>query len=99
MFGGFFIVPLNSMVQQRAAANNCARVLSVNAIMNAAYMVGGSLLGIFFLSILGWSIVSFFITVAVMNILVDGIIFVREPEFFSRFKLWSSSRFKLLPNR
>lgn len=99
MFGGFFIVPLNSMVQQRTAANNRARVLSVNAIMNSAYMVGGSLLGIFFLSILGWSIVSFFITVAVMNILVVGIIFVREPEFFSRFKLWSSSRFKLLSNR
>jgi MFS family permease len=99
MFGGFFIVPLNSMVQQRTAANNRARVLSVNAIMNSAYMVGGSLLGIFFLSILGWSIVSFFINVAVMNILVVGIIFVREPEFFSRFKLWSSSRFKLLSNR
>jgi MFS family permease len=99
MFGGFFIVPLNSMVQQRTAANNRARVLSVNAIMNAAYMVGGSLLGIFFLSILGWSIMSFFITVAVMNVLVVGIIFVRIPEFFSRFKLWSFSRFKLLSNR
>ena len=99
MFGGFFIVPLNSMVQQRTAANNRARVLSVNAIMNAAYMVGGSLLGIFFLSILGWSIMSFFITVAVMNVLVVGIIFVRIPEFFSRFKLWSSSRFNLLSNR
>ena len=35
MFGGFFIVPLNSMVQQRTAANNRARVLSVNAIINA----------------------------------------------------------------
>ena len=99
MFGGFFIVPLNSMVQQRTAANNRARVLSVNAIMNAAYMVGGSLLGIFFLSILGWSIMSFFITVAIMNVLVVGIIFVRVPEFFSRFKLWSFSHFKLLSNR
>ncbi|MDB9734566.1 MFS transporter [Porticoccaceae bacterium] len=99
MFGGFFIVPLNSMVQQRTAANNRARVLSVNAIMNASYMVGGSLLGIFFLSILGWSIMSFFITVAIMNVLVVGIIFVRVPEFFSRFKLWSFSRFKLLSNR
>ena len=36
------------MVQQRTAANNRARVLSVNAIMNAAYMVGGSLIGYFF---------------------------------------------------
>ncbi len=99
MFGGFFIVPLNSMVQQRTAANNRARVLSVNAIINAAFMVGGSLMGIFFLSILGWSIMSFFITVAVMNIVVVGVIFFRVPEFFSRFKLWSSSRFKLSSNR
>jgi len=99
MFGGFFIVPLNSMVQQRTAANKRARVLSVNAIINAAFMVGGSLMGIFFLSILGWSIMSFFITVAVMNILVVGIIFLRVPEFFSRFKLWSSSRFTLTSNR
>ena len=99
MFGGFFIVPLNSMVQQRTAANKRARVLSVNAIINAAFMVGGSLMGIFFLSILGWSIMSFFITVAVMNVLVVGIIFLRVPEFFSRFKLWSSSRFTLTSNR
>ena len=87
------------MVQQRTAANNRARVLSVNAIINAAFMVGGSLMGIFFLSILGWSIMSFFITVAVMNIVVVGVIFFRVPEFFSRFKLWSSSRFKLSSNR
>ena len=99
MFGGFFIVPLNSMVQQRTATSNRARVLSVNAIINAAFMVGGSLMGIFFLSILGWSIMSFFITVAVMNIVVVGIIFSRVPEFFSRFKLWSSSRFKLIAKK
>ena len=95
MFGGFFIVPLNSMVQQRTASNKRARILSVNAIINAAFMVGGSLLGMFFLSFLGWSIMEFFITVAIMNIIVVGVIFVRVPEFFSRFVLWSSSRFKL----
>jgi MFS family permease len=99
MFGGFFIVPLNSMVQQRTAGNNRARVLSVNAIVNAAFMVGGSLLGMFFLSFLGWSIMEFFITVAIMNIIVVGVIFIRVPEFFSRFVLWSSNRFKLLSNR
>ena len=99
MFGGFFIVPLNSMVQQRTAGNKRARVLSVNAIINAAFMVGGSLLGMFFLSFLGWSIMEFFITVAIMNIMVVGMIFIRVPEFFSRFILWSSNRFKLHSNR
>ena len=98
-FGGFFIVPLNSMVQQRTASNKRARVLSVNAIVNAAFMVGGSLLGIFFLSFLGWSIMEFFIIVAVMNLIFVGIIFIRVPEFFSRFSLWLSTRFKLTSNR
>jgi len=83
------------MVQQRTASNKRARILSVNAIINAAFMVGGSLLGMFFLSFLGWSIMDFFITVAIMNIVVVGVIFMRVPEFFSRFVFWSSSRFKL----
>jgi hypothetical protein len=93
MFGGFFIVPLNSMVQQRTSGDKRARVLSVNAIINAGFMVGGSLLGIFFLSFLGWSIMEFFITVAFMNLLFVGFIFIKIPEFFVRFSLWLSDRF------
>jgi hypothetical protein len=93
MFGGFFIVPLNSMVQQRTSGDKRARVLSVNAIINAGFMVGGSLLGIFFLSFLGWSIMEFFITVAFMNLLFVGFVFVQIPEFFARFSLWLSDRF------
>jgi MFS family permease len=93
VFGGFFIVPLNSMVQQRTSGDKRARVLSVNAIINAGFMVGGSLLGIFFLSFLGWSIMEFFITVAFMNLLFVGFIFIKIPEFFVRFSLWLSDRF------
>jgi lipopolysaccharide biosynthesis protein len=65
----------------------------VNAIINAGFMVGGSLLGIFFLSFLGWSIMEFFITVAFMNLLFVGFVFVQIPEFFARFSLWLSDRF------
>ncbi|MDG1475420.1 MAG: MFS transporter, partial [Porticoccaceae bacterium] len=85
--------------QQRTASDKRARVLSVNAIVNAGFMVGGSFLGIFFLSVLGWSIVEFFVTVAVLNLLVVGIIFICVPEFVSRFTLWVSSGFKPLLNR
>jgi MFS family permease len=99
LFGGLFIVPLNSMLQQRTASNKRARVLSVNAIVNAGFMVGGSFLGIFFLSVLGWSIVEFFVTVAVLNLLVVGIIFICVPEFGSQFTLWVSTGFKRLLNR
>ena len=93
MFGGFFIVPLNSMVQQRTSGDKRARVLSVNAIINAGFMVGGSLMGIFFLSFLGWSIMEFFIAVAIMNLLVVGFVFIRIPEFFTRFSTWLSNQF------
>jgi hypothetical protein len=56
-------------------------------------MVGGSLMGIFFLSFLGWSIMEFFITVAIMNLLVVGFVFIRIPEFFTRFSTWLSNQF------
>ena len=88
--GGLFIVPLYSMIQQRSASNVRARVLSVNNICNAFYMVVGSLIGILFLSILGWSIPEFFLAIAVLNVLFTGFIFYRVPEFLQRFKAWVS---------
>ena len=88
--GGLFIVPLYSMIQQRSASNVRARVLSVNNICNAFYMVVGSLIGILFLSILGWSIPEFFLAIALLNVLFTGFIFYRVPEFLQRFKAWVS---------
>ena len=44
-------------------------------------MVGGSLLGIVFLTILDWSILEFFIAIAVLNILFMAYIFSKVPEF------------------
>lgn len=90
--GGLFIVPLYSMIQQRSASNIRARVLSVNNICNAFYMVIGSLIGIVFLSILGWSIPQFFLGIAFMNILFTGFIFYHVPEFMQRFRLWVSGQ-------
>ena len=88
--GGLFIVPLYSMIQQRSASNVRARVLSVNNIFNAFYMVVGSLIGILFLSILGWSIPEFFLAIALLNVLFTGFIFYRVPEFLQRFRAWVS---------
>lgn len=86
--GGLFIVPLYSMIQQRSAANIRARVLSVNNICNAFYMVIGSLIGILFLSILGWSIPEFFFAIALLNLVFTGFIFYLVPEFMQRAKIW-----------
>ena len=90
IFGGLFIVPLNAMVQSRTSTAVRARVISANNIINAAFMVGGSLLGIVFLTILGWSILEFFIAIAVLNILFMAYIFSKVPEFKSSFLNWIS---------
>ena len=91
LFGGLYIVPLFSMIQQRSASGVRARVLSVNNICNAFYMVIGSIIGIICLSGLGWSIPEFFFGIAVMNILFTGFIFHQVPEFLQRFKIWALS--------
>jgi len=91
LFGGLYIVPLYSMIQQRSASDVRARVLSVNNICNAFYMVVGSIIGIICLSILSWTIPQFFFGIAVMNMLFTGYIFYRVPEFLYRFKIWGSS--------
>ena len=91
MFGGFLIVPLYSIIQERTAGDRRARVISINNIFNALFMVAGALIGIIFLSVLGWTIPQFFLTIAVLNILVLGAIFYSAPEFIHRFKLWMGS--------
>ncbi len=93
MFGGFFIVPLYTMIQQGTEDSTRARALSVNNIMNALFMVIGSLLGILLLSLIGWTIPQFFVAVAGLNLLFMGVIFYLEPLFLSRFKHWLLSPF------
>ena len=56
LFGGLFIVPIYAMIQRNTDGQTRARVLSVNNILNALFMVSGSLLGMLFLSQLGWTI-------------------------------------------
>ena len=91
MFGGLFIVPLNAMVQARTDISVRARVISINNIINSAFMVGGSLLGILFLTILKWSILEFFVAIAILNIAFMSMIFSKVPEFKSSFILWLRS--------
>jgi len=91
MFGGFLIVPLYSMIQERTSGDKRARVISINNIFNALYMVFGALLGIVFLSILGWTIPQFFLAIAVLNMLMLGAIFYSAPEFIQRFRIWIAS--------
>ena len=88
LFGGLFIVPLYSMIQQGVGGSVRARVLSVNNIFNALFMVIGSLLGMLFLSILAWTIPQFFLAISLLNLLFMGLIFCLEPFFIKSFGQW-----------
>ena len=82
LFGGLFIVPIYAMIQRNTDGKTRARVLSINNIFNALFMVSGSLLGMLFLSKLGWTIPQFFLLLAFFNLAFMGTIFYLEPVFF-----------------
>ena len=90
IFGGLFIVPIYAMIQRNTDGITRARVISVNNIFSALFMVSGSLLGMFFLSYLGWSIPQFFLILAFLNLIFMGTIFYLEPVFIRRFKRWAN---------
>jgi MFS family permease len=92
MFGGMLVVPLYSMIQQRTEGNTRARVLSVNNIINAIFMVVGALLGMLFLSILGWTIPQFFLAIAIMNAVFLSVIFTLDNIFVQRLLAWITNR-------
>lgn len=87
VFGGFYIVPLYSLIQERSKANRRSRVIAGNNILNAAFMVAGSLFAIAMLS-LDLTIGQLFLTLALMNAAVAVYIYTLVPEFLMRFITW-----------
>lgn len=88
LFGGFYIVPLYAIIQSRSAIQARSRVIAANNILNALLMVLASVLAIVLISVLGFSIPELFLTVAVLNIVVNIYIFKVVPEFTLRFIMW-----------
>ncbi|QIL91542.1 MFS transporter [Microbulbifer sp. SH-1] len=88
IFGGFFIVPLYSMMQERSAPEIRARIIAVNNVLNALFMVVAAVLGIVFLNVLGATIPQFFLIIALMNAAVALFVFTKVPEFAMRLLIW-----------
>ncbi|MBK9522412.1 MAG: MFS transporter [Rhodocyclaceae bacterium] len=87
IFGGFFIVPLYALVQQRANPEHGARIIAANNIVNALFMVVGAVAAAGMLSA-GLSIPMLFAVVAVCNAVVVIFIYGLIPEFLLRFIIW-----------
>lgn len=87
LFGGFYIVPLYTMVQTRTAATHVSRVIAANNVLNAAFMVVAAGLGAGLLAA-GVSIPQLFLILALLNAAVVIYLYKLVPEFLLRFVAW-----------
>jgi hypothetical protein len=87
VFGGFFIVPLYALVQQRSEPSQLSRVIAGNNILNAIFMVAAALIAIVMLD-RGLSIPQLLLVMAIFNAAVAVYIFALVPEFLMRFIVW-----------
>ena len=87
VFGGFFIVPLYALVQQRARREVMSRVIGANNILNAVFMVVAAALGAIALNA-GLSIVELLLLTGILNAFVAAYIYRLVPEFLLRFLAW-----------
>ncbi len=74
LFGGFYIVPLNAMVQQRSNPNHRARVIAANNILNALFMVISALSTVAVLQ-MGFTIADIFLSLGILTIIISAILF------------------------
>ncbi len=88
LFGGFFIVPLFALIQQRAPREQLSRVIAANNILNAAFIVVAAGMAVVLLNVVEISIPQLFLLTAVLNAVVAIYIFSLVPEFLMRFMVW-----------
>ena len=85
LFGGLYIVPLYTMIQERSDPAVRSRVIAGNNIFNALFMVTSAATGFILLGIFQLSIPEFFFAISILNIAVAVWIFRQSPEFTMRF--------------
>ncbi len=87
LFGGFYIVPLYALIQERSAPSHRSRIIAANNILNAIFMVASAGVVIGLLRA-GVSIPELFLVTALMNAAVALFIYGLVPEFLMRFLAW-----------
>ncbi|MFD2180148.1 MFS transporter [Veronia pacifica] len=88
VFGGIFIVPLYAMMQQRAKESERSQVIAANNIYNSLFMVTSAVTAIIALSVMGISIPTFFLALAIGNLVVAIYVGKQVPLFALRFFIW-----------
>lgn len=88
LFGGFYSVPLNAIIQHRSDPEKRSRIIAGNNILNSLFMVAAAGVGILCLGPLHFSIPQVFLVAAIGNALVAAYIYTLLPEFLMRFIVW-----------
>ncbi len=87
LFGGFYIVPLYALIQERSEPAYRSRIIAANNILNALFMVASAGLAIALLAT-GVSIPGLFLATGILNAFVALYIYRLVPEFLMRFLAW-----------
>jgi MFS family permease len=87
VFGGFYCVPLYTLMQTRSDVSHRSRIIAANNIMNSAFMVVAALLAIALLTH-GLTVPQIFLITAIVNAGVAIYIYSLVPEFINRFVAW-----------
>ena len=74
LFGGLYIVPLYTLIQDRAPRQRLSRIIAANSVLNALFMVLAAIYAVLALGA-GLSIPQLFLTTAVMSAAVFLFIF------------------------
>ena len=87
MFGGFYIVPLYALIQERSDPAYRSRIIAANNILNALFMVASAGIALGLLKA-GLTIPELFLATGLMNAVVAIYIYSLVPEFLMRFLAW-----------
>ena len=89
IFGGFYIVPLYAFIQSPREKSHQSRIIAANNIMNALFMVVSALFSLWIFD-LGFNIPQLFLATAILSAIIIAYLSIRQPDFLSRFLIWSS---------
>ncbi|HVS25832.1 MAG TPA: MFS transporter [Burkholderiales bacterium] len=87
IFGGFYIVPLYTLIQTRSEASHRSRIIAGNNILNALFVVFAAGISIALLNS-GLTIPQLLLATAFFNAVVGIYIYTLVPEFLMRFLIW-----------
>ena len=82
--GGFYVVPLFTYIQQATEEAYRARVIAACNVLNALFMVLSAVFSIVLLSALAFTLPMYFLTLAILSLVVSMYLLSRVPEFSVR---------------